>query len=60
MMQIQNSRKHAAILIPTSILLQVRELAEMQGNISPSLNQSKIAGLGSGGRSADEGRVGYV
>lgn len=57
---IQNSRKHAAILIPTSILLQVRELAEMQGNISPSLNQSKIAGLGSGGRSADEGRVGYV
>ncbi|CAI9753735.1 unnamed protein product [Fraxinus pennsylvanica] len=43
-MQMQSSRKHASIPIPAPILLQVRELAEMQAQVPPSFSASKFAG----------------
>uniref|UniRef100_A0A5B6ZKH8 Uncharacterized protein n=1 Tax=Davidia involucrata TaxID=16924 RepID=A0A5B6ZKH8_DAVIN len=56
--QIQNSRKHASMPIPASILLRVRELAEMQAQVPPNLSSSKFAGCS--GRSVHETRSGYL
>ncbi|CAH9130190.1 unnamed protein product [Cuscuta epithymum] len=50
-----NSKKNASMLIPAPILLRVQELADMNGNISPSLNQSTY-----GGRNPDEENVGCL
>ncbi|RAL43852.1 hypothetical protein DM860_014353 [Cuscuta australis] len=50
------SRKHATIMIPAPILLRVRELAEMNGHISPRPNQSKCRG----GRIVDAEKVGCM
>ncbi|CAN6707440.1 unnamed protein product [Malus baccata var. baccata] len=38
-----NSRKHASVPIPASILLRVRELAEMHAQVPPNLGPSKPA-----------------
>lgn len=57
--QMQNSRKHASIPIPASILVRVRELAEMQSLVPPDLSlSSKYARHG--GRSVHETRPGYL
>ncbi|KAM7480602.1 hypothetical protein LguiA_028815 [Lonicera macranthoides] len=55
----QNSRKHASIPIPASILVRVRELAEMQSQVPPEFSlSSRFAGHG--GRSVQETRPGYL
>ncbi|KAL5822408.1 hypothetical protein ACOSQ4_020308 [Xanthoceras sorbifolium] len=55
-----NSRKHASAMpIPAPILLRVRELAEMQQQVSPNLSSGKLAG--STGRNVHETRSsGYL
>ncbi|XVE51879.1 hypothetical protein DITRI_Ditri02bG0076400 [Diplodiscus trichospermus] len=54
-----NSRKHPSMPIPASILLRVRELAEMQAQIPPpNLSASKMAACD--GRSVNETRPGYL
>ncbi|KAF3452057.1 hypothetical protein FNV43_RR08153 [Rhamnella rubrinervis] len=41
-----NSRKHASVPIPASILLRVRELAELHAQAPPNLGSSRLAGVG--------------
>ncbi|KAK9281560.1 hypothetical protein L1049_004463 [Liquidambar formosana] len=53
-----NSRKHASMPIPASILLRVRELAKMHAQVPPNLSSSKLASCG--GRSVYETRSGYL
>ncbi|TYH48366.1 hypothetical protein ES332_D10G061600v1 [Gossypium tomentosum] len=54
-----NSRKHPSMLIPASILLRVRELAEMQAQASlPNLSTGKLSACGGG--SVNETRPGYL
>ncbi|MBA0871399.1 hypothetical protein Goshw_025176 [Gossypium schwendimanii] len=54
-----NSRKHPSMPIPASILLRVRELAEMQAQASlPNLSTGKLSACG--GRSVNETRPGYL
>ncbi|XVF86876.1 hypothetical protein PTKIN_Ptkin18bG0076600 [Pterospermum kingtungense] len=54
-----NLRKHPSMPIPESILLRVRELAEMQAQVpSPNLGASKLAACG--GRSVNETKPGYL
>ncbi|XP_070661628.1 uncharacterized protein [Malus domestica] len=53
-----NSRKHASVPIPASILLKVRELAEMQVQVPPNLGPSKL-GTGSS-RSVHQMRPGFL
>ncbi|KAM1359443.1 uncharacterized protein LOC126582831 isoform X1 [Malus sylvestris] len=53
-----NSRKHASVPIPASILLKVRELAEMQVQVPPNLGPSKLA-TGSS-RSVHQLRPGFL
>ncbi|KAL3511635.1 hypothetical protein ACH5RR_024352 [Cinchona calisaya] len=57
----QNVRKHASIPIPAPILLRVRELAQMQAQVPPTLGSSKFAGhSGDSDRSVHEARSGYL
>ncbi|KAB2007836.1 hypothetical protein ERO13_D10G054800v2 [Gossypium hirsutum] len=54
-----NSRKHPSMPIPASILLRVRELAEMQAQASlPNLSTGKLSACGGG--SVNETRPGYL
>nr|XP_008351355.2 uncharacterized protein LOC103414763 isoform X4 [Malus domestica] len=52
-----NSRKHASVPIPASILLKVRELAEMQVQVPPNLGPSK---LGTGSSRSVQMRPGFL
>ncbi|XP_048443225.1 uncharacterized protein LOC103961527 isoform X1 [Pyrus x bretschneideri] len=53
-----NSRKHASVPIPASILLKVRQLAEMQVQVPPNLGPSKLATVSS--RSVHQMRPGFL
>ncbi|XP_068335237.1 uncharacterized protein [Pyrus communis] len=53
-----NSRKHASVPIPASILLKVRKLAEMQVQVPPNLGPSKLATVSS--RSVHQMRPGFL
>lgn len=57
-MQVDNSRKHSSFPIPASVLVRVRELAEMQAQVPPNLSVGKVAGHS--GRSVHETRSGYL
>ncbi|GKV09865.1 hypothetical protein SLEP1_g21304 [Rubroshorea leprosula] len=52
-----NSRKHPSMPIPPTILLRVRELAEMQAQVQPNLSTSKLV---TSGRSVLETKSGYL
>ncbi|KAM1513177.1 hypothetical protein ACFX13_025365 [Malus domestica] len=52
-----NSRKHASVPIPASILLKVRELAEMHAQVPPNLGPSKPASVS---RSVHQMRPGFL
>lgn len=55
---VDNSRKHSSFPIPASVLVRVRELAEMQAQVPPNLSVGKVAGHS--GRSVHETRSGYL
>ncbi|XP_062008737.1 uncharacterized protein LOC133725475 isoform X1 [Rosa rugosa] len=52
------SRKHVAVPIPASILLKVRELAEMHAQVPPNLGASKLTANVT--RSVHQTRSGYL
>ncbi|KAB2611173.1 hypothetical protein D8674_019205 [Pyrus ussuriensis x Pyrus communis] len=52
-----NSRKHASVPIPASILVKVRELAEMHAQVPPNLGPSKPASVS---RSVHQMRPGFL
>lgn len=55
--QVDNSRK-PSYPVPASVLVRVRELAEMQAQVPPNLSLGKSAGQS--GRSVHETRSGYL
>ncbi|KAF5787962.1 putative transcription factor MYB-HB-like family [Helianthus annuus] len=55
---VQNSKKHSSIPIPAPILLRVRELAEMQSQVSPDLKAVKFDGHSS--RNVNDIRSGFL
>ncbi|KAI3803328.1 hypothetical protein L1987_31478 [Smallanthus sonchifolius] len=55
---VQNSKKHSSIPIPAPILLRVRELAEMQSQVSPDLKAVKFDGHS--GRNVNDIRSGFL
>lgn len=57
--QVQNSKKHPAIPIPAPILLRVRELADMQSQVSPDLKAVKFDGH-SGRRNVNDMKSGFL
>lgn len=57
--QVQNSKKHSSIPIPAPILLRVRELAEMQSQVSPVLKAVKYDGH-SGRRHVNDIKSGFL
>ncbi|XP_047341454.1 uncharacterized protein LOC124945120 [Impatiens glandulifera] len=58
---IQNSRKQGSVHIPSSILLQVKDLAEKQEQVPPYLVSSrKVVTYGTNNRNVCENRVGYL
>ncbi|XP_068303585.1 uncharacterized protein [Pyrus communis] len=52
-----NSRKHASVPIPASMLLKVRQLAEMHAQVPPNLGPSKPASVS---RSVHQMRPGFL
>ncbi|CAN4089134.1 unnamed protein product [Withania somnifera] len=58
--RILNSRKQAAVPIPAPILLRVRELADMEGQIPPVLSTGKSSGYNSSDRSVHEAKSGFL
>ncbi|KAI7728336.1 hypothetical protein M8C21_001814 [Ambrosia artemisiifolia] len=57
---VQNSKKHSSIPIPAPILLRVRELAEMQSQVSPDLRAVKFDGHSGTGRNVNDIRSGFL
>ncbi|KAD6794843.1 hypothetical protein R6Q59_021364 [Mikania micrantha] len=55
---VQNSKKHSSIPIPAPILLRVRELAEMQAQVSPDLKAVKFDGHS--GRNVNDIKSGFL
>ncbi|XP_076885754.1 uncharacterized protein LOC143535359 [Bidens hawaiensis] len=56
---VQNSKKHSSIPLPAPILLRVRELAEMQSQVSPVLKAVKYDGH-SGRRHVNDIKSGFL
>lgn len=56
--QVQNSKKQTSIPIPAPILLRVRELAEMQNQVTPDLRAVKLVGHSS--RTVNDMRSGFL
>ena len=58
-----SSRKHGSMPVPASILLRVRELAEMHAQVPPNLSTNKLL-PGCGGRATTatvhETRAGFL
>lgn len=57
---ILNSRKQASVPIPAPILSRVRELADMQGQVSPVLSTCKSSGHSTSDRNVHEARSGFL
>ncbi|XP_071716139.1 uncharacterized protein [Rutidosis leptorrhynchoides] len=58
---VQNSKKHASVPIPAPILLRVRELAEMQPQVSPDLRSVKFGGhSNNSSRNVNDIRSGFL
>lgn len=53
-----NSRKNSSVPIPASILLRVRELAEMHSQVPQNLGSSKLACVS--GNSVHKTRLNYL
>ncbi|KAI3524934.1 hypothetical protein L1887_03603 [Cichorium endivia] len=58
---VQNSKKQSSIPIPAPILLRVRELAEMQSQVSPDLKAVRFGGHNSSGsRNVNDIKSGFL
>nr|XP_043627101.1 uncharacterized protein LOC122598573 [Erigeron canadensis] len=55
---VQNSKKHPSIPIPASILIRVRELAEIQSQVLPDMRAVKFGGHSS--RNVNDKRSGFL